>query len=72
MTLEDQLLEAQKEITFESEVLDLAPKMSNANLQKEIDDRISKVNNKELNVEIRERLAKEARVLAIMALRRRR
>ena len=71
-TLEDQLREASKAIDFESEVLEAAPTMSNVNLQQAIDERIGTVNNKEINVEIRERVAKEATVLALMALRRRR
>jgi hypothetical protein len=68
--LEEKLLEVSKEITFESEVLEQAPKMSGLELQNAIDHRIELVSNPKTNIEVKERVSKEARVMALMKLRR--
>jgi hypothetical protein len=67
--LTTQLHEASKEIDFESEVLEKAPKMSKEELQIAIDHRIDLISNPKTNIEVKERVSKEARVLAIMKLR---
>jgi len=67
--LTTKLREASKEIDFESEVLDKAPKMSKEELQIAIDYRIDLIRNPSTNIEVMERVSKEARVLAIMKLR---
>jgi uncharacterized protein with von Willebrand factor type A (vWA) domain len=68
--LNEMLKIASKDIDFNSELIRKAPKMSGAELQNAIDQCIDVVTNSDLNIEIRERTAKEAKVLALMKLRR--
>jgi len=67
--LMDMLREASKEITFESDLLKKAPKMTKEQLQIEIDKCIDLVSDPDTNIEIKERVSKEARVMALMKLR---
>jgi hypothetical protein len=68
--LNNMLRIASKDVDFNSDLINKAPKMSNLELQKAIDDCIEVVTNPDTNIEIKERTEKEAKVLALMRLRR--
>jgi hypothetical protein len=68
--LEQILKEATEALTQRSPVLEKAPKMSKAELQKNIDERIDKVASGELEGEELEHTKAEARMLAVLKLRR--
>ncbi len=70
MNLHALIVECDKEIDFESEILKVAPNMTLQELGVEIDRRLNGIMDSTIDDEAKERLKKEARRLSLMILRR--